>query len=76
LTLPASGGTYTNTSAHYQQVVINGGTFSDISITRNGNTWVSGVSSPSVHMMAPGDIMTVTYSAPATLFWAIPITGA
>jgi hypothetical protein len=75
LSLAASPGTYINTSGRYQEVVVNGGSVSAIVQSRNGNDWDRPAASPTSHILAPGDSLTLTYAIAPTKFWAIPMLG-
>ena len=72
LTLGASPWTYTNTSDIYENLLINGGDVSSITIDRNGNTFDVPFVSPSFTLLAPGDSAIVIYSVSPTKVWSIP----
>ena len=65
-TVGSSPFTYTNSSHGLQQISMTGGTLSNMTINRNGNSSAIGVTSNTV-LVVPGDSVTITHSAAPTL---------
>lgn len=75
LTIGASPHVHTNTTGEWQKIVLNGGTISAITQTRNANSYSVPAASPTVHLVGPGESLTITYSVSPTLAWEIPLNG-
>lgn len=65
-TVTASPYTYTNASAFTQQVIVNGGTVTQIQIVRAATPVTTGLLD-GVFILNPGDGLTITYSIAPTV---------
>jgi hypothetical protein len=63
--------TYTNSDPFAEDVIISGGTVSQISVVRAGSSTLTGLTSGNFHLQ-PGDGLTVTYSVAPGSFFKIP----
>lgn len=75
LSLSASPCAWQNNTGQYVEVIINGGVVTAATMTRNGITWDLPAGSPNCWLVAPTDVITLTYTGSPTKFWYIPHNG-
>lgn len=70
----ASPTTWTNNTGGYGEVIIQGGTTTQVRILRGADAWLNPTTTPSKHLLAPSDKIEVSYSvAPQMSF--VPYNG-
>jgi len=76
LSLPLTGVPYTNTTGDCTKIITEGGVVTGATVTRGANTWNEPFTSgTNVFLLAPNDILTLSYSSTPTKFWQIPMNG-
>jgi hypothetical protein len=74
--IPVGGSpfTWTNGTGQYVEVVIQGGSASQVRQSRSGDFWLKPAGGPTVHLLPPGDALEITYaSAPSVSY--VPHNG-
>lgn len=74
ITVTASPFTYTNTRGQYVEVAVQAGTVTQIRGGRAGDFWLKPFTSPTIHLVAPGDVLEISYSVAPTMSY-IPHNG-
>jgi hypothetical protein len=69
----ASPYTYQNTTSKTQQVVVNGGTVSQVAVSRDNTTFDDTGQVKGLFLLGPGDWLKVTYSVAPTTFAVYPM---
>lgn len=67
ITVGASAFTWTNTTGQYVQVIVQGGTVTQIRQLREGDAWLKPATSPTAHLVAPLEQLEVSYSSAPTM---------
>lgn len=62
IVIGASPFTYTNNTGQYIEVIVQAGTVTQIRQLRDADAWLKPATSPTCHLLAPGDQLEVSYS--------------
>ncbi|WP_457390976.1 hypothetical protein [Roseateles sp. P5_E1] len=66
--------TWANATGQYVEVIVQGGSVSQVRQSRSGDFWLKPASGPTVHLLPPGDALETTYSSSPSISY-VPHNG-